>query len=134
MRVGTVLDQDGDLYRVKWDDSAEEEVHLGDYEQVTPRGSLLFQSLVEPDELRAAFDRDPSAVVIRALQESATPMTGKDLKETLTRLGIDDKNYRAAWTSIRKVLMNDDRVTVEGTGAGTTFTSGGETAQSNPDD
>lgn len=121
IRVGTVLDKDGDLYRVKWDDGAEEEVHLGDYEKVTDRGSLTFQSLVDPDGLRAEFDQEPSAVVFRALQESAKPMTGKDLKETLTRLGIEDKSYRGAWTSIRKVLMNDARVTVDGTGAGTTF-------------
>lgn len=122
IKVGTVIKQEDDLYTVKWDDTgAEQEVHLGDYEKVTVRESLEFQSLTDPDGLRAAFEQDPPAVALRFLQESAATMTGKELKLALTGFGIDDARFRGAWTSIRKQLMTDPRLVVAGTGAGTTF-------------
>ncbi|MCO8271816.1 hypothetical protein M1L60_14555 [Actinoplanes sp. TRM 88003] len=116
------MKQEDDLYTVKWDDTgAEQEVHLGDYETVTVRESVQFQSLTDPDGLRAAFEQDPATVVVRALQETPEPLTGKELKAAMTGFGIPDERYRGAWTAIRKQLMTDPRVVVAGTGAGTTF-------------
>jgi hypothetical protein len=122
VRVGTVINQEGDLYTVKWDDNdTEQEVHLGDYETLCSRSSLVFLSLVDPDALRAAFDQNPTAITVQALRESATPMTGKDLKTLLTGYGVEDQRFRSAWITIRKQLTADTRLTVDGTGAGTTF-------------
>ncbi|MBL7258155.1 hypothetical protein [Paractinoplanes lichenicola] len=125
IRVGTVVSQDGDLYQVKWDNGGDEEVKLGDYEWLCPRGSLKFQSLVDPEALRKGFEADPGEFVMLALKEAAAPMTGKDLKVTVTALGITDEDYRRAWPTIRKLLIADNRVTVSGSGAAMTFQAGG---------
>ena len=121
VRVGTVISQEGDLFVIKWDDGAEEESYLGDFEKVCGRGSLQFQALVDPDALRAGFESDPLATLVQAVQEAGRPMTGKELKIVLTGYGVDESNYKRAWLTVRKQLTSDSRVTVDGTGAGTTF-------------
>ncbi|MBU2668291.1 hypothetical protein KOI35_32745 [Actinoplanes bogorensis] len=121
IRVGTVISQDGSLFVIKWDDGAEEESYLGDFEKVCSRGSLQFQALVEPDALRAGFEADPLAILVQACQEADGPMTGKELKVAVTGYGVDEAIYKRAWLTVRKQLASDARVIVSGAGASTTF-------------
>jgi hypothetical protein len=48
-------------------------------------------------------------------------MTGKALKEHFAFLGVENERFAKAWSAVRKELLADSRIAVEGSGVQTTF-------------
>jgi hypothetical protein len=123
-----VIERHHDLYLVQWDDGADEEVHLGDYERVVTRGSLEHTGLTQPEELRRQFDADPKAVFAQALREGEA-MTFKEVRECLVGHGLDAGVVESAWQPARKVLAAAGQITASGRGSAMKYVWSGREAE-----
>ncbi|KUL29200.1 hypothetical protein ADL15_28995 [Actinoplanes awajinensis subsp. mycoplanecinus] len=128
IRVGTVLTQEGELYLVRWDDGAEEEIKPGEYELLAPRDSLRFASFVDAEAVRADFEADPLGIVLRVLGENGTPMTRGQIATYLVDLGVERKRFAAKWRKVQTALASTDGVTVSGEATDLAFAWDGELA------
>lgn len=120
IRTGLVLVEDEDLYLVRWDDDgSEEEIYLGDFENVVPRDSVRYLALVE--RLNAVFVADPMSVVLRVLAASGTPMNVAAIRTYLAGLGLDMSAWSSRWSRAQKSLSTHEGVICVGVGSARTY-------------
>jgi hypothetical protein len=93
-RTGSILDDDGTNYHVKWDDPDEEElVPRGAGVHVATRGSLRFLALSDPRLFHAVFAQEPLAVVLHLLADSPVPLKVGEIRERLAELGLRNDTW-----------------------------------------
>ncbi|MEQ4303900.1 hypothetical protein ABNF97_21385 [Plantactinospora sp. B6F1] len=123
-RVATVLSEAGKptvAYRVRWDDTGEEEdLRLGRHNLLVVRGSLRHEWLMDPGSVPEAFRKDPHGLIIRVLCESDKPLTAKRLIEQLVNLGVDAEAASAGWAATRR-KFNESDLERTGKGSGSTY-------------
>ncbi|MEE3922063.1 hypothetical protein V2I01_38665 [Micromonospora sp. BRA006-A] len=117
-----VLSGDSGRYRVRWEDSGEEEeLQVGGQYRWARRGSLRHQFLVDPQPLRASFAEDSTAFILRLLREQGSAMTLKRITEELGGLGLDSQAAKKAWPAAKRAIDKCDQVQQNGTGSGRTY-------------
>ncbi|WP_422733386.1 hypothetical protein ACN26Y_21480 [Micromonospora sp. WMMD558] len=120
--VGVVLSGGNGRYRVRWEDSGEEEeLQVGGQYRWARRGSLRHQFLVDPQPLRASFAEGSTDFILRLLREQRSAMTVKRITEELCGLGLDSQAVKKAWPAAKRAIDKCDQVHQEGRGTGRTY-------------
>ncbi|HSE41069.1 MAG TPA: GreA/GreB family elongation factor [Acidobacteriota bacterium] len=87
--------------RIDFEKRPDVTVQFGDPEvHLLPQGHILREKVVNPDQIRADAEREPSEVLGRLLQTFDRPMTAGEIKECLT--GIVDDQWSRWWTAAKK--------------------------------
>lgn len=117
LRTGALLEKKkGGLLRVRWhDDGREEDVKISATTTFAPLGSLRYQSFVDPDVLRASWEKDPLSLISQLLRERRTAMNARQIKDQLRILGLAPESVDAEWKRVQSKLAKLDDVEVKGT-------------------